>query len=276
MPRSPQEETLLTADRVTQAWDAALGGWQDPYRCPPARIRRLAQRMPVTTIRRRCGGLTDATLIELGCGGGALGLACALHGARITLLDNAAAVLESAHRNRQDLETAEGRSLPVQTVQADLFTYQAPQPFDLCISDGLVEHWLTEADRICVLQAHVRLVRAGGLVAVCIPNNVHPWMERWERAGWPWTHPACPLQEAKLSPTQLADEMRQAGLQDVQVEGYLVWDMLGKWPKRRCSRLMVQILKAVMGYDSLFRIPLPVDLRRRWGTWLVGTGLVAA
>lgn len=90
--------------------------------------------------------------------------------------------------------------------------------------------------------------------------------------GWPWTKSDNPLCEAKLSYQELADELQGAGLSDVMVDGYLVWDTLSKWPKSKLRQWLVRALKLILGYDRVGPWQLPRQTRLKWGTCLLGIG----
>jgi len=259
-------------DRVTREWDEAMARWVDPYETSASAMVRLSTRPPVTLIQKRVGTLVGKRVIELGCGGGSLGLACAIRGAHATLFDNSAPVLESAKLNLERARPHIPGGVEVQLEQGDLLERDFGHAFDVCLSDGLIEHWFEAAERATVLEKHLNATASGGLVAVCIPNNAHPWMDRWERLGWPWTAEDCPLREAKITPDELACELSAVGLRDVQVQGYMVWDTLCKWPKSRTTGLLVKGLKATLGYDRVGPIKLSEEYKRRYGTWLLGTG----
>lgn len=259
-------------DRVTREWDEAMARWVDPYATTTAAMLRLAHRPPVTLIEQRVGTLAGKTVIELGCGGGALGLACALRASRVTLFDNSAAVLESARANLERAQPHLPPEAEVRFQQGDLLQDALGREYDLCLSDGLIEHWFDADERAVVLEKHAAATSSGGLVAVCIPHNTHPWMDRWERLGWKWTREDCPLREARISPEALAAELAAVGLTDVLVQGYMVWDTLCKWPKSRATGLLVRGLKATLGYDRAGPVALSDDFKRRYGTCLLGTG----
>ncbi len=201
-----------------------------------------------------------------------MGLAFAALGAQLVLLDNADHVLSSARANKENLDKRLGRDLPVSFVRGDMLKYETEEQFDLCISDGLIEHWPTREERVEVLRTHTALVRPGGSVAVTVPNNCHPWSNRWRARGWPWTDPDNPLCEATLTPQELLHEMECAGLSAVKCDGYLVWDTLCKWPKSRLKSLLVKAMKVVLGYDRVGPWPLPRQTRLTWGTLLLAIG----
>ncbi len=226
----------------------------------------------MATITKWTGLGPGSSVIEVGCGGGAFGLALAVLGASVVLLDIDENVMASAQANVKALSRRLGRQLPVQLVTADLLHYDGEEKFDMCISDGLIEHWRDPEQRLTVLRAHAALVGPGGFVAVTIPNNYHPWSQRWEAQGWPWTKSDNPLCEAKLSYQELAGELQRAGLSDVMVDGYLVWDTLSKWPKSKLRQWLVRALKLILGYDRVGPWPLPRRTRLKWGTCLLGIG----
>jgi SAM-dependent methyltransferase len=143
-------------------------------RLDSAFYRRLSDRWPDASGVRVC---------ELGAGAGRTGLALALHGARVTLVDLSPVALEKAAR------VAAVLGVDIELRQADILALPEDMlgRYDAAVSLGLVEHF--EGDRRQqAIASHVQLVRAGGTIGVLVPNAACPFYRLWkvvaERRGW--------------------------------------------------------------------------------------------
>ena len=253
---------------LRQAWEEQYSGWDDAYRVPPDRIRRWVRKPPANWLAEWAGLHPGYRVLEAGCGGGGHGLALALAGCEVTLLDYAESVLDSARRNLTDLEQRVGQRLPV-TLLGDDLTAPAHGPlegFDLVYNIGVIEHIRDVTERTAFVRAMARCARNGGFVAVAIPNNVHPWAKRWRRAGFPWLQEDHRLCEAAISQAQLEETLREAGLGSIRIDGYAVHETLLKWPKRKWLEL------AVRGAARVFEPRFGYATRLRWGTWWLAMG----
>ncbi len=244
----------------------------EAYTTTVGRMLRSVKRSPTTTFARYAQIDSDSLVIEAGCGGGPLGLALGLSGARVILVDIEEEPLRSAAKNQQALQAATGKVINAEMVQADIYTYTPPEPADLVCSDGVIEHWVETDERRELLHAMAGWLKPGGVLGATVPNNVHPWTGRWERMGWPWLKDDFPLREARLSPDDLKADFGAAGIRDAQVDGFAVWDTICKYPYRTWTRLIAAGLKLVSGYDKWFHIPMSKATRLKWGTYLLVMG----
>jgi SAM-dependent methyltransferase len=258
-----------TTKTVEEVWAEGFEGWQDAYLVRSHHfIRRVRGRPPVSTLRRRLGLKGNETVLEAGCGGGVFGLAFATIGCEVVFLDYSMQMLRNVASGQA---VWEARRAPLRTrrTRQNLFHLGlATGAFDLTFSDGVIEHWRDEADRRSVLREMARVTRPDGHVCVTIPNNTHPFAERWRRQGMPWLQPENPLCEAVIPHEQLREELAAAGLCDVWTDGYDVMGGLIKWPKHLLKTYLAR------GTGKIVRW-FPRGIRMRWGGWMMGVGRVS-
>lgn len=99
--------------------------------------------------------------------------------------------------------------------------------FDLVINEGVVEHWLDDRERLMVLREMVRVTRPGGVVAVLVPNGVHPLIQVWE-SRLTGSQKAPPM--TYYSARRLGAELTEAGLRGVYTDGIYPWRSLTRVP----------------------------------------------
>jgi SAM-dependent methyltransferase len=125
--------------------------------------------------------LKGINIIEVGSGLGTDALLLAGHGAKVTLLDYSEEALSKAR------ELFKVYKFIPTLIQSDIFEIgsRLRGHFDVALSFGLAEHFTGEK-RLEVFQAHVDLVRQGGIVAISIPNSlclpyqVSRFVKRWD------------------------------------------------------------------------------------------------
>jgi SAM-dependent methyltransferase len=147
-------------------------------------------------------------VLEVGAGSGRDGAALAARGARVVLLDASAGALELASRNAPGLR---GRAL----VRGDALASPFPDAaFDVVFHQGLLEHF---RDPLPLLLENRRLLRAGGVLLVDVPQTFHPWtalkralipLGLWF-AGW----------ETQFTPAALESAVRAAGFEHLATYG---------------------------------------------------------
>jgi len=210
-----------------------------------------------------------ARVLEVGAGSGRDSAALARAGAQAFLLDASPGALELAARNP---EVFRGRSL----VQGDALSCPFPdESFDLVFHQGLLEHFRDPAP---LLAENRRILRAGGVLLVDVPQTFHPWtllkkpliaLDRWF-AGW----------ETQYTPAGLQRLVRQLGFE--------ILATYGDWMR---PSLAYRLLRQALGHAGLTlpmeppRVPLAADLRRRvreaalrrrWALYMAATiGVVA-
>jgi 2-polyprenyl-6-hydroxyphenyl methylase/3-demethylubiquinone-9 3-methyltransferase len=90
----------------------------------------------VDYIERRCGGLADRKVLDIGCGGGILAEALARRGARVTGIDMAEMSLEVARLHLGE----SGLDIDYRLVAAEEFAATHPGEFDIVTCLEMLEH----------------------------------------------------------------------------------------------------------------------------------------
>ncbi|HEX2790633.1 MAG TPA: bifunctional 2-polyprenyl-6-hydroxyphenol methylase/3-demethylubiquinol 3-O-methyltransferase UbiG [Steroidobacteraceae bacterium] len=134
-------------------WDPR-GAFRPLHVLNPVRVDYLAQ---------RCS-LAQRRVLDVGCGGGLLAESLARHGAHVSAIDMAPAMIEVARLH------AHQSQLPIdyQQCSADQFAAQAAAPFDVITCMELIEHVPSPA---ALLSAISRLLRPGGDLFVSTINR---------------------------------------------------------------------------------------------------------
>jgi len=253
------------ADDIARRWErhfeARADQWQPQS---PARARRFVKKLIMRAIVQHCGLAGGELVLEVGCGTGIFGLALATLGCRCVGLDYSTLMLEQVRSAAASYGQRYG-PIAVQVTRQDIMRLGlASETFHLVLSEGVLEHWLAREQRVRTLREMARVARPGGHVAVCIPNNFHPFYDRWCRIGY--AHKTGELHEARLSPQALNDEMTAAGLGAVRVEAHDVYDSVKLyWPHLRPLWYVGKALEMVLPWT-------PQRIRRKWGVTLLGIG----
>jgi SAM-dependent methyltransferase len=173
-----------------EVWRAVWSATQLTAESVRKTIHRERRTLRWKAIRRaftgHFGDLEGVRIVELGAGTGDISLLLALEGARPTLFDADEQALELA---RFKFAVA---GLKPEICTGDFLNLDAGllARFDAAVSYGTVEHF-EGGDRYLACRAHTDVVRAGGMVAIsvpnahCLPYRLNKW--RQERGGtWPW------------------------------------------------------------------------------------------
>ena len=150
-----------TMDAEVRKFDALAHEFWDPrgafkplHALNPQRVSYVAQR----------SALSQRRLLDVGCGGGLLAESLARHGAHVSAIDLAPAMIEVArlHAHESQLQ------IDYQLRSAEQFAAEAPSPFDVVTCMELIEHVPSPA---ALLRASVRLLRPGGDLFVSTINR---------------------------------------------------------------------------------------------------------
>jgi 2-polyprenyl-6-hydroxyphenyl methylase/3-demethylubiquinone-9 3-methyltransferase len=143
---------VAAIDTEVRKFDALASEFWDPrgpfkplHALNPPRVAYVAQR----------SALSQRRLLDIGCGGGLLAEALARHGAHVSGIDLAPAMIEVArlHAHTSELQ------IDYQVCSAQQLLAQAGAPFDVITCMELVEHVPSPA---ALLAAAARLLRPGG------------------------------------------------------------------------------------------------------------------
>ena len=248
--------------------------WGEIYRDHPAiahaslyeRIGRVSHRDFIRIVSRVLRTSVSQLILEAGCGKGVDGFYLASIGHSVVSLDchlyplNAIRTAAAAARRR-------GSTPDIRPVAGDIFDppFRA-NSFDLVFNSGVVEHFSSRATRVRMLAALAGVVKQGGCLAVAIPNKTHPLARYWtaliSRSS---DFDSYGIPECAITPAEIKEEMEEAGLREVVVEGLDVYDTLSHYPEWLPLRLV--------SYAARMLLPMPsTSARRRFGVRLLALG----
>jgi SAM-dependent methyltransferase len=98
----------------------------------------------------------------------------------------------------------------IKIIEADLFTYQPAEQYDMVLSFGLIEHF---KDTKAIIATHLPFLKTGGTLFITLPNfkSINGWVQRKfdiENYNKHYIE--------SMDPALLADYCRQLGLKDVE------------------------------------------------------------
>ena len=254
---------------IADQWDLLYkAGDRGMYRVKnPRRFFRLTKRFPISYILERNLVRTGDLVLEVGCGGGQYGIAFAVCGYRVILLDYSMETLKIAENNTMTAKEIQS-SLEVKIVQGDMFNLGfSSGSFSMVFNEGALEHFASSRERIRCISEMIRVTKASGHIMIMIPNNCHPWVPYWIKHDFPWLRESNPIKEHLISAETLKKEMMTAGCRSVYIDGYEVYDSLQKWPKSKLRTYAARGLKFVLPEP-------PRSQRVKYGTYLFSIGTV--
>jgi SAM-dependent methyltransferase len=140
-----------------------------------------------SVVGRERGGLRGLRVVEVGSGYGTNAMLFAQRGANVSLLDESPAALAGG------TELARRLGVPLESqLQVDVFNPPSAclGAFDVSCSFGLCEHFVGDA-RTKIIEAHVALLKPGGLAVIGVPNHLGLFYQVWmgwlkARGHWPF------------------------------------------------------------------------------------------
>ncbi|HET9679327.1 MAG TPA: bifunctional 2-polyprenyl-6-hydroxyphenol methylase/3-demethylubiquinol 3-O-methyltransferase UbiG [Gammaproteobacteria bacterium] len=161
--------TTQNADAAEIAKFAALASrWWDTQ----GEFKTLHEINPLRLdyIQRLSDGLTDKTILDVGCGGGILSESMALTGAQVTGIDLAEESLQVAKLHLHE----SGAQVDYQHIAVEALAKKQPAGFDVVTCLELLEH---VPDPASIVQACQKLVKPGGHVFFSTINrNPKAWL----------------------------------------------------------------------------------------------------
>ncbi len=259
--------------RIGNEWVSLFAGRPDYYVISsPSPILRAVQSPVVKFIRQSCSIRGNEEVLEAGCGSGLFGLALATLGCMVTAVD----LSDQMVTNVQDAATMmanAGYRIQVTANQQDITALAlGDNTFDVAFNEGVIEHWVRREERIQVLREMVRVVKPGGRVVVCIPNNAHPWYPWWHllqrtvRSRQLIFRPGGALEEAVISAGMLAADLKDAGLGEIATDGFAVTRTIAHYPRWLPLRIISRALERCLP-------PFSQKIRRSWGIYLLAYGI---
>ncbi len=166
-------------------------------------------------IDRRCNGLQDKKVIDVGCGGGILAESMALRGATVTGIDMGEAPLQVARLHKHE----SGVDIDYQQITAEQMAEQHAGEFDVVTCMEMLEH---VPDPASIIQACAKLVKPGGAVFFSTINR-NPKSYLLAIVGAEYLLRMLPKgthhYEKFIKPSELTSWTREAGLNARELTG---------------------------------------------------------
>lgn len=177
-----------------------------------ARWRKMEAR-----IKKHFGFFKGLKTIELGSGRGVESLLMALRGASVTLVDFS----EHALNNAKELFRSFG--LSPNCLKANIFDIERDlfQEFDISMSFGTVEHFLTDSERRQAIDVHYKVLKPGGVTFISVPNKMCPHHRFLLQLG---KMVGLGLEQKPFVPFELVRYAREVGFTHYEVFGSSLFD----------------------------------------------------
>lgn len=192
----------------------------------PIKYIYLSYRWPISQWIKLTGINKNSKIMEVGCGGGSMGLYFAARNFNVTFSDISECLLrdckENVHRIKRFFPRI-GSSLVCQDVFKIAFKDDS---CDLIISDGFYEHFQEIEQRRKALVEMTRVVKNGGSILISIPNNLHPFLARWKAEGYDYCKEGYEYREIVLKAEDFKKELESFGLYNVIVDGWKVYESI--------------------------------------------------
>jgi len=155
-------------------------------------------------------------VLEPGCGCGKFGLAYALRGCEVVLLDIDHEVVNYARRIRGALNSLLDFPLPVQIKVGNIHRMHfGDNTFDLVMNEGVPQHWTDEEKRQGSID---QMARVSKDTVVVIGNNGLSEEEQHVDENFNFTYKGMPPHRKCFIPDELEMRLKKAGLKNVNVE----------------------------------------------------------
>lgn len=163
-PENPGAQSYF--DKVPKEWDALYShehGFM--YRVNKALRKGLYERYAFTF--EKCGDLTGASVLDIGCGTARYSIECAKRGARrVTGIDFAPSMIEFSRKIAADMRVADR----CEFIHGDFLAHPFAQPFDIVLALGVFDYIKDPApvfNKIASLKPRV--------FAASFPRFTFPW-----------------------------------------------------------------------------------------------------
>ena len=250
-----------THDAVGRAWQSSLGAAGSyPGAVDTPFLQRFRASPYIQKILRYANLPAGSLILEPGCGSGKFSLTLASIGHHVITLDYVAGVLSAIRRTDERLTPPAGALSGICLGSLERLPF-SEATFDLVMNEGVIEHWLDDAERASVLREMVRVIRPAGVVAVIVPNGAHPLLPTWEKR-MPAFRDAPPM--THYSAASLERDLFQAGLREIAVDGIYPWRSAVRLPPWDRLYFLAAALDRWM--------PAPRRIRQRWAINLIGLG----
>ena len=251
---------------VARRWEKVVASSESSYKTAkidPRKIRFLRESVYVLSVANRTK--PGAICMEAGCGSGSLSLALASTGRKVVACDISIPLLKNLCSNRDAVSLTYEKAKEIFPARGDLERLPfADNSFDAVFNEGVIEHWTERASRLEVLKELIRVVKPGGHLVVFVPNGRHPLYYWWQLTRYPGYASEADVPWHRFRSKELATELTEVGLTDVEHDGISPWSTLGLWPNWLPFRGLAYLCRRVF--------PEPLWMRRRFGFNLMAAG----
>jgi len=155
-------------------------------------------------------------VLEAGCGCGKFGIAYALAGCDVTMIDVDKQVLAYARRIRNAANSLNGHAALTRIWPCSIHKMgYEDNSFDLVFNEGVPQHWTTEELRQGSID---KMVKVSGDTVVVMGNNGLREEEQEVDKSFDFTYEGMPPRRKCFTPDELERRLKKAGLKRVQVE----------------------------------------------------------
>jgi SAM-dependent methyltransferase len=253
---------LNPENSVGRRWEQVAAESGSAYRetlVPQQEISNLLRSPYVQAVIERTG--PDGLCLETGCGSGKLSLALAATGRKAVALDISGPILKNLARNRTRLSD---RGWPI-GIRGEIEKLPFDDgTFDAVFSEGVIEHWIEKAARAEVLREMARVLKPGGALVLFVPNGRHPLHGWWQRMHYPGYASEDRVPWHRFNSAELAQELSELGLANVEHDGISPWSTLAIWPNWLPLRALAALCRRIF--------PAPIGFRRKFGFNLMAVG----
>jgi len=156
-------------------------------------------------------------ILEAGCGCCKFGIAYALAGCDVTMIDVDEQVLDYARRLRDAANSLNGHTALTHIGPGSIHRMQyLDNPFDLVFNEGVPQHWTTEELRQGSIN---RMVKVSRDTVIIMGNNGLREEEQLVDKSFDFTYEGMPPRRKCFTPDELEMRLKKAGLKHVNVEG---------------------------------------------------------
>ena len=199
-------------DELAQRWWDPNGPQKALHALNPARLGYVAERAQ----------LRDATVLDVGCGGGLLSEALAQAGAKVTAIDLAPNLLKVARLHGLELAQKEpGIKVDYREMPVEALAEESPATFDAITCMEMLEHVPEPAS---IIEACAKLLKPGGHLFLSTLNRT-PAAFALAIVGAEYVARVLPKGTHQyrdfIKPSELAKWLREAGLELEDVSGLM-------------------------------------------------------
>jgi len=269
-------DTHSNPSQAGEAWQKTyqdgLLTWCNPENTHASELGRFAQSEWVQRILVMTGLKPGPHLrvLDAGCGTAMYSLSLAVLGCQVEAFDYNPQAVEIAHQLEASTRQA-WPDLKINISLGNILDIAFPdQSFDLVFNQGVLEYFCDPAERHLAYQELMRVTRSGGQVGLILQHTGHPFGKTWRRLGWEG-YTRQPTVRT-ITPAVLKDELSEAGLKQVRLDGIQPWHAFFFYPPWYQRWKWSHQLVYLTGRFLDRYVPLPLKLRASLGRQILGVG----